>query len=144
MREIRFRAWIPENYPSAEYKLSGRKNEFVFDWQDTIYIESCGFNPGDGITIEQLTGLKDKNGTEIYEGDILNITGFVTAVGVVVYSAPSFVVRQERKYAFGDPFYDYDMNEKGKYNDGKVCFEYDKNLEVIGNIHENPELLETK
>jgi hypothetical protein len=71
-------------------------------------------------TEEQYIGLKDKNGKEIYEGDIVK-TGFKMD-GSIYFSTPCF----------------------GVQNSTGVCteFEWDEieKFEIIGNIHENPEL----
>ena len=78
------------------------------------------------------TGIKDKNGKEIYKGDIVRMRGLIAGhfepmVGYIYYEPPSFVV-----IAIEPP------DVKGK---GRLLDERNPN-EVIGNIYENPELLD--
>lgn len=86
-------------------------------------------------TIGQYTGLKDKNGNEIYEGDIVKAP----------YLDP----------IFGDVVNNMFVNIVVGYNKGSFVLEYDGNLrvyisdlydniEIIGNIYDNPELLTKK
>jgi hypothetical protein len=108
MREIKFRAWDGVEMYHSERKLWRIFNEHA-DWQ----------------AIMQFTGLKDKNGKEIYEGDVVtaDMKG-ITVKALVRYS--------EEKAMFGlsligmAPFYEF------------------RDLEVIGNIYENQELVENK
>lgn len=119
MREIKFRAWEP-NAKKMSYR--------------TLYqISMQGF----GLPIEssetvimQYTGLKDKNGNEIYEGDCFQIKkvskkGSETGIAIIVWDNSC------SKYRLDDTL------EDGEYN----LHYFAKNQEVIGNIHENPELI---
>ena len=106
MREIKFRAWDKrdiENPPSMYY----------FDFKTAHQFVRCG-------NIMQYTGLKDRNGEEIYESDIVNSHD---GLFVIKYS--------EEKMAYG-------LYSKGVEYPWYVS-KY--SLEIIGNIHENPELL---
>jgi len=131
MREIKFRAWDKihkemSTWPSLydnpnlwEYILS--HNEQFENWI------------GD-IVLMQYTGLKDKNGTEIYEGDILLFNNSHNGMNkkwkcVVKYRGGSFVC----EYPVDGVYNHFDS-----WNVPKVTWE------VIGNIYENPELLEEK
>jgi len=121
MREIKFRAW------------NKAKKEMLVDWQDTIWVEYLGFDGGDQWEIMQYTGLKDKNGKEIYEGDLLqNKYGRIGKVVWHDYSA-SFDTVFVR-----DTSLDMTVDNKSF---GFKDSNWHNLIEVIGNIHENPVLL---
>jgi uncharacterized phage protein (TIGR01671 family) len=106
-----------------------------------IEIESwCGV---DENTVGQYTGLKDKNGKEIYEGDILDMTYFLTKNKEMVKFG---------KYKQCDMSNDYECGNQGFYvdvtNDEHGTYRHDlyfyaHRAIIIGNIYDNPELLRT-
>ena len=77
------------------------------------------------LSWEQCTGLKDKNGRLIYEGDIVKLSGKFGVYPIV----------------YNESCCDYDLTKNGKFI-YEFYWKVAENCEVIGNIHENPELLE--
>jgi uncharacterized phage protein (TIGR01671 family) len=118
-RELKFRVWCV--HPESD--------ESFFDYFD-IYSNDLQ-NLASSLVIidkiEQYTGLKDRNDKEIYEGDIVkwNIND-TEKTGVVVFDVGSFWLDKDLSTGFS------------------ICNDwYSGEYEVIGNVHEDPELLET-
>ena len=93
----------------------------------------------------QYTGLKDKNGKEIYEGDILRYKPYLNLgyedkydIGVVVWGETG----DSDEYAYGH-HYEWIVNDDSLADIADGAYEGFE-CEVIGNIFENPELLERK
>ena len=128
----KFRAWLKK-----EQKMDNEIDHI--SWlEDELYCI------GDGITymvlaedlvLMQSTGLKDKNGKEIFEGDILEVTDKHNWLEVVSYS-------QEKAM-----FVTEEINREFKVPESPLYDLLDSTFlkfKVIGNIYENPELLEVK
>ncbi|QNO01321.1 hypothetical protein [Lactobacillus phage Lbab1] len=156
-REIKFRAWdkVHECYlydvQGAYDTLSGCvKYE---DGEDADYDEDCfaGFLDNEQYIVEQYTGLHDKNGREIYEGDLFEHKfGYTvfddpphvemgTEYGVVTFDNGQFVVSTPGWG--GRNLYEL-LLLNGHLNDMPDSDLF--TMKVVGNKFENPELLEGK
>jgi uncharacterized phage protein (TIGR01671 family) len=80
--------------------------------------------------IMQSTGMKDKTGTEIYEGDIVKAVAFLKWIGIVKYD-------NEKAAFMLDGVNDTHTRDNYVY-----MSQFDDDFEILGNIYENPELME--
>lgn len=120
MREIKFRGKRLDN---GEWVYGGII--FIDGGEPHIFCNYGGVEV-DPATVGEYAGLKDKNGKEIYEGDIL--TDEFESIGVVEWRDGAFVVN----------FADFDIYQIAD------CFDDSYQMWSIGNIHDNPELLKTE
>ena len=127
MREIKFRAFIKEknkiiySYDSVDTDDLSAGVEMGNFFKD---LEDLTIHKGD-VILMQFTGLKDKNGKEIYEGDIVKVPSAEKAM-FVVYQAPEFVMKVSKTSKAWSGF-------ALKYTENQF-------QEIIGNIYENKEL----
>lgn len=153
MREILFRAKAINRDPNREYRTNYKNGDWVYGLIERIYDERFPNIPSSMIdqygvsnidvdykTISEYTGLTDKNGKKIFDGDIVkcydkNVDESFFAI-----------------IMFGNPngFYNYGWQLKpiGKtdFNVDILCWvdmeDTGAYIEIIGNIFENPELIE--
>lgn len=133
-RALKFRAWDKEE---KEYYYDVEHTYDFFCSGRGCYAESFGevLNQPDRFIVEQFTGLLDRNGKKIYEGDIFRnaINGGTWRVYWTKKDAAFWVDSGVAGCSLGE--FDWDRSNR-KY--GFIR----KNCEIVGNIHENPELLE--
>lgn len=130
MSRTKFRAWdnqFKHWVGSAEYVIDPYTGNFLAVAGYEILKHECD------VTVEQSTGIKDKNGVEIYENDVVKPV--------------------EEDVDFEDEYYQIVYNESGDYPafdlkgwngtvNGISELSLTYGIEVVGNIHENIELLE--
>lgn len=135
MRNIKFRFW-----DKKQGKMFERVTMIALQWEceedPPVYVGNNEFNYGNGTVphysdghLMQFTGLHDKNGKEIYEGDILKTIALSND-----HNQRGAITKSPIEYFHGNvclsithvPLYPF-------------CINHD--IEIIGNIYENPELL---
>lgn len=131
MREIKFRAWhkVDEKWLHG-YKPGGEgchiDGEVIITGS---WLSEC---PGpmdiNNVVIEQYTGIKDKNGKEIYEGDIFSTEMESGCNWIVLFENGAWIGK--------NPFW-----IKGFDSCGLIARKHLGEIRVMGNIHENPELI---
>ena len=119
MKDIKFRVWDNVDYMSKPFTLLDVQRRL------TQFTHDC--------TVMQYTGLTDKNGVEIYEGDILS-TDLSRPYLVVEFLGGAFMYQCHDS---GDDYYDHMSPTCDIRTQDEYCA-------VIGNVHQNPELLENR
>ncbi|EDN9715615.1 hypothetical protein GJB75_09920 [Listeria monocytogenes] len=133
MREIEYRAFVKET------KKMLPVTDLCFNETEAVGVSGCGdanctlcvdWYSFDDVVLMQYTGLKDKNGKKIFEGDIvINSKGQIRYIAFLVQEAGFVVVLKNSDYRLG-------------HRNTNECYEKATHHKVIGNMHENPELLE--
>ena len=142
---FRFRAWIKKEQRYSWFLNlfnCGKGSNYEVEDYDEQGNHYTMYNP-DEVILEQCTGLKDKNGKLIYEGDIVKIIDKSSRkepfIGVVEYTKiASFEANCNGLYMY---LHESKTDENISMVEKIFCTSL-REIEVIGNIHENPELLE--
>jgi uncharacterized phage protein (TIGR01671 family) len=116
---LKFRVW-DKLAERMIYPHNDNQQHFIIDLNGRFHNLQNG-SGGDDYVIQQYTGLKDKNGKEIYEGDVVEIGD------------------RKKEVIFNIGMFYIDEN----YGDIVTLSEVDNIIEVIGNIFKTPELLKT-
>ena len=148
-REIKFRAWnkkrkrlykvVSVHFDELDRALATVKG-FSITEQKTIHIN---IQPKDCVLM-QYTGLKDKNGKEIYEGDLCRsdvdgwIYGNITPISFYNGSFCAELAYDMTLIPLFDMDKVYDLKDYPRNQEKSLWI---KDFEIIGNIHDNPELL---
>ena len=124
MREIKFRAWVKDRKAIFEVVLINYVTKKVTYLLERVgHLLNIRHDKFNDVELMQYTGLKDKNGKEIYEGDIFHIGS--------------------KKILYVVEWIDCGLKGRQIKNKSWIGLDYWKDdIEVIGNIYENPELME--
>ena len=126
---IKFRAWIKTGNETDDYVEPMTIQQMIHSKESTFSLKQLD----DLVDFEQFTGLKDVNGKDIYEGDIIEFFGANKKIkvkkefGIIVYKADRY----------GAGFNSIIQNKEHGYGGINIAQDI-----VVGNVHENPELLE--
>ncbi len=144
MREIKFKAWDKSNkkfilpVPDLVYwstsKIDKKNKSFEIDSIETSK-KDLAWSINNNLILLQFTGLKDKHGKEIYEGDIIRKE--VTILGTEEMRRFTFKIYFEWGQVIGEGLTE---DALGKLVE-KRPIRFPSQFQVIGNIYENPELL---
>jgi uncharacterized phage protein (TIGR01671 family) len=137
MREIKFRVW------DKELNIMSYDNDdllVMFLGKDICVAYDTPADNGEikHYELMQYIGLKDKNGKEVYEGDIVKFMDEETIYSDCGYEYNEFI--NTGKIIFNKELMGWDITNRNM--DLEEIWHYSEYIEVIGNIYENPELLD--
>ena len=121
MKETKFRAW-DESTNTMSYEVEFHRFSDCYGFRMELEHHKKHWVNVDSKFVMQYTGLKDKNGKEIYEGDLLKMDYHGDNIFEVVFDNGAFCIK---------PFMSPDT----------LVDDYTDQAEIIGNIYENPEMV---
>lgn len=139
MREIKFRAWDKNDSEMYDVAYINYKNKLVhIEWFAEPQYGGKSAEMRD-VYLMQYTGLKDKNSKEIYSGDILSYADISSDEWFMDKQKTIGVVKwRELKCGFAPQ----EIKQNHKRGHYFAYWDQIHDIEIIGNIYENPELLE--
>ena len=129
MKEISYRAWLKDEKKMVEVKsIHFGTKKIIYGYSENSHSYgnvSCKF---DDCELMQYTGLEDKNGKKIFDGDIV--------IGYFPYGEKGVVVWDEKRCGFYIlPYWEHGV---GRASNDKYYKMNATKLEVIGNVYDNP------
>lgn len=142
----KFRAWdvLAEEMIDEILMISFVRKEIIGKFRNgstSVPLKFEDKRNGEDVILMQSTGLKDKNGVEIFEGDVVSRNSGMPNVvefGKWIYEEDFGYKIKNIGFYLNSSYDDDELFQAMDYEDIR------KNYEVIGNIYENPELLEDK
>lgn len=148
MKNLKYRVWLPCKKTIVDVMMIDFENkEVMYRWKDksrtATYIDTDAI--GD-VSIMQSTGLHDRNGVEIYVGDIVRHSEVATDISIVRFG--EFGVPNIEEQSYQDCAVGFYYENASEFKDIEpfnmtvpLNSDYVKDVLVIGNIYANPELL---
>ena len=129
--------WVQGYYVNCK-KEKTKYDSLIFTDIDCSIPECFEYYDIDENTLCQCTGLKDRNGNLIWENDIVIKSNYNSKrIGIVKYYAPKFALKTKYRRI-------EEIVSSEKVDTGRECYNVSFIYEVIGNIFDNPELLESE